>query len=96
MEPSQPIPNDKLACFLDQGRFCGPDCMAFVTVPEPSTHVDVAQVRCVLLTSVERAGRSLNILGQIANNALKYQQNRDADAKRGGPIAPPNPMGGPR
>ena len=99
MEPLPPQ-KDKVFCFLDQARFCGPDCIAYKTIPDalgvnPSP-LDSAQMNCVLICSAERVGIYAGMLASSANNALKQQAVRDADAKRGGPPSPPNPLGGTR
>lgn len=89
--PEQNI--DRLACFFDQSRFCGADCMAYKTIPDKNAVLDGSQQNCVILSSIERTGRSLNIIGNILNEHLKLTRLQANDAKRGSPPPPPNPLG---
>lgn len=85
---------DKLTCFADGDRFCGPDCMAYKTIPDENQQLDSGQQHCVLLSSIERTGRSLNIIGSVLNAISSRMKKREEDAMRGTPPAPPNPLGG--
>lgn len=73
---------DELYCFFDRERMCGPDCMAYKTVPDDNVQLDSSQVHCVLISSAERAGRSLNIIGSILNDISKRQKRKDDDHER--------------
>lgn len=94
MSDSQDKPDDKLLCFLNKDRFCGPDCMAYKTIPDDNKQLDKGQQHCVLLSAIERTGRSTNIIAQLIDTILKRDKTKDADAKRGSPPAPPSPYGG--
>ena len=58
---------DKLYCFIAAERVCGPDCMAFTTVPAEmkSSTLDDNQRHCSLLVNVERLGRHSVILTSL-------------------------------
>lgn len=86
--------DDALFCFMDQQRVCGPDCMSFRTVPDENRQLDKAQQHCVILSSIERTGRSTNILASVLSEHLRHTKVKDADAQRGAPPAAPNPLGG--
>lgn len=83
---------DELYCFLNGERACGADCMSFRTIPDKNTQLDDAQNHCILLGSIERSGRSLNILAAVAGKKAKEAQ--DAARKAATPGGMPNPMGG--
>ena len=80
---------DELCCFMDHARICGADCTAYLTVPDANRQLDSTQAHCLLLSSVERTGRSLNIIG----NLLDRLEKRLQDQQRTVQPPPPNPMG---
>lgn len=77
-------PGEILFCFANNLRACGADCMAYHSDPPPNNDLQGMQTHCILISSVARAGRSLNILASISNQQMKNAMNR--------PV--PNPTGG--
>jgi len=73
-----------LYCFFDDGRVCGPACMAFVTHPKVAAGSELSkqQAKCVLMHSAERLGRNLVVLTGAIAGLVKDQQRKDADTKR--------------
>jgi hypothetical protein len=90
---ADPSPADKLTCFLDQGRFCDADCMAYKVVPDGNQQLDGGQQHCVLLSALERTGRALQGIGGLMNALNTRWRKQSEDAQRGGPLAPPDPLG---
>lgn len=84
--PSSPdmddVAENEVFCFLDHGRPCTAECIAYKTFPDESRHVEQHQSHCVVLTSVERAGRSLNIVAGLISQIVSKKKVEDADAKR--------------
>lgn len=73
---------EKVYCFLDFTRVCGPSCMAYSTHALPNNQLPGVQRHCLILNSVERVGRHLTIIaGQLAETH-KASRRRDADRKR--------------
>lgn len=91
-EPNQQRVEDQLFCFMDQHRVCGPDCMSFKVISDGNVNLDGGQQHCVLLSAIERTGRSLNIIGGLLNDHIKFVKNKEADRARA-PGAPPDPLG---
>lgn len=87
--------DDRLTCFLNPDRFCAADCMAYSVFPDENAHLDSGPKHCTIISSVERTGRSLNIIGGLLNELLKHQKHKEADAKRN-MVAPLGPLGVPR
>lgn len=74
-----------LYCFLDGNRSCGPSCMSYTTFPKELPHASELsgqQAHCVLLTSLERTGRSLVITTSLLVQKQRRAENRAADQKR--------------
>jgi len=78
-----------LACFLDQERLCGPDCMAFLPEGERPTDGEYTGRQwsgCLLLVNAHRSGKHLTILASLGDKLLK----RDADRQRAAQPAAPS------
>jgi hypothetical protein len=80
------LPKDQgLACFLDHGRICGADCMAFSTTrPEGQDYVAQQWAQCMILTNFHKVGKHSHI---IATELVR--KNRD-DARKQPPPPLPN------
>lgn len=87
---------DELMCFMNMERICGPDCVSFRTIPDENVQLDSNQQHCILLSSVERAGRSLNIIAGLINNVDKRMRRNEEDAQRGAAHIQQSPLGGAR
>lgn len=62
------------ACFLDQARICGSDCMAYL--PQPPDNIDFKGeqwARCHLLVNAHRAGKHLTIIASVLSKADKKE-----------------------
>ncbi len=57
---SEPI--EGLTCFLDSGRICGPDCMAYQQPPSGAEYQDQQFAQCMLLVNAHRTAKHLVIL----------------------------------
>lgn len=54
-----------LFCFLDQGRPCGPECMAYLTHPPSGPDFQGQQfANCLLLVNAHRTGKHLVVLAR--------------------------------
>jgi len=76
-EPSESKPS--LACYRDQPRVCGPDCMAHLPqVPDGPAYQGENWAHCLLLVNSERVGKHLIILADLLKkaqaNAARNQQ----------------------
>lgn len=80
------------ACFFNQDRVCGPDCMAYLSSP-PSGKAYVGEnwSHCHLLVNIDRTGRHLALIHQEISTLNIDMKKRQADATR--PM-PPSPKGG--
>ena len=78
--PQQQI-HTALSCFISETRFCGPDCMAYMSQPA-EVPLDPQQRNCLLLVSVERLARHTAINVKIASDALTFSKAIDAVTKR--------------
>ena len=62
----------QLFCFFNETRPCGPDCMAYLTVPpQGKTYLGVQWAQCHILVNVDRAGRHLTVLTQHADTFVR-------------------------
>lgn len=79
-----PLPqNSGLACFMNQDRICGADCMAFLPqVPEGDTYKGEQWAHCHLLVNADRAGRHLIILASVGSRIASVQVKASAEAVR--------------
>lgn len=70
--PMEDPPANNLACFQDQARICGPDCMAYLNpVPTGDDYVGQQWSRCLLLVNAHRAGKHLVIIASDLNKVLR-------------------------
>ncbi len=64
---------DELYCFLNQGRQCLPECMAYEPAPpEGPDFKGKPWARCVLLTSVHRTSKAVGAVATGANAITTY------------------------
>lgn len=78
------------ACFLDQARICGPDCMSFLTKPpEGPAYLGETWAKCHLLVNVDRVGRHLVVLADIQNRVFRMREKEAADTARASQPVPP-------
>jgi hypothetical protein len=75
-------PEEELYCFINADRECGPECMAFSSVPAESPHLSMRQRSCTLLVGVERAGRYMGGLVQLVRSAQQDEKTKQQDAAR--------------
>ena len=76
-------PTNGLACFMNQDRICGADCMAFLPqVPEGITFQGEQWAHCHLLVNADRAGRHLVVLASVGSNLVSLQRKANAEAVR--------------
>lgn len=71
------------ACFIDQGRICGPDCMAFL--PQPPSEPDYqgeGWAHCHVLVNAHRLGKHLVILAGAVSKVAGIQRQAAAEAVR--------------
>lgn len=72
-----------LACFMNQDRVCGSDCMAFLPqVPDGSQYIGEQWAHCHLLVNADRAGRHLVILASVGSKIAGLQSKTVAEAQR--------------
>jgi len=69
-------------CFIGEDRVCGPDCMAYTSMPADVTHLDPQQRHCVVLVSVERLARHSAIGVKIVGDMMSFMRKSDADSRR--------------
>ena len=82
-EGGSPGPNEGPACYRDQFRICGPDCMAYLPqVPDGSVYVGEQWAHCLLLVSHERSGRHLVVLADTLTKHAAFQRGQRAEAIR--------------
>lgn len=72
---------DQVFCFLDATRPCSAECTAYKTTVKFSPFLDPHQQNCMLLQSVERAGRSLNALASIIHSMAGKVEKLQVDEK---------------
>lgn len=72
-----------LACFMNQDRICGADCMAFLPqVPEGTAYTGEQWAHCHLLVNADRTGRHLVVLAAVGSKIAGLQRKADAEATR--------------
>lgn len=83
-------PDSHGACFINQDRVCGPDCMAFLTVPPTgNAYQGENWAHCMVLVNLDRTGRHLTILANNDSSLLSMKRNALADQQRLNQPAPP-------
>lgn len=89
IEPPDELDDDHekngLLCFMGDERVCGPDCMAYTTMPSESPYLNEQQKHCMFIVSAER-------LGRYAGGILSLLKSSKADTARKGTTLP-DPMG---
>ncbi len=72
-----------LACFMDQGRVCGPDCMAYLPqAPGEPDYQGENWAHCHLLINAHRGGKHLVIIAGAASKIAGLQRQAAAEAVR--------------
>lgn len=72
-----------LACFLDQGRICGPDCMSYLSArPEGKHYIGEHWPSCHLLVNVDRMGRHLVVLADIGTKLVGMKRNEQRSSEK--------------
>lgn len=88
---SQAEPSENgLFCFIDAGRPCSAECMAFTNLESESPNLGPQQKNCSVIVGVERLGRFAGGIMQLLKRSQSDAQ-REASSK-----PPPSPMGGGR
>lgn len=78
-----PGPTEGPACYRDQCRICGPDCMAFLPqVPEGPVYVGEQWAHCLILVNQERTGRHLVVLADTLTKYAAFKRGQRAEAIR--------------
>lgn len=76
-------PRAGLACFMNQDRICGSDCMAYLPqAPEGDWYKGEQWAHCHLLVNADRAGRHLVVLANVGSKISGLQRKADAEAVR--------------
>lgn len=82
--------DSKGACFLNQERICGSDCMAYLTAPpEGKAYMGENWAHCMVLVNLDRTGRHLTILANNSASGLNLKRNALADEQRLNQQPPP-------
>jgi hypothetical protein len=75
------------ACFLNQERICGPDCIAYLSrPPEGTAYLGEQWARCHLLVNADRAGRHLVVLASTIGAIHTHVKTEAADRSRPKPV----------
>lgn len=78
------------ACFMDQYRICGPDCMSFLPKPpEGPEYLGEQWAQCLLLVNAQRVGKHTVIIASELVNIRKKNSQAQAEAVRA--QRPPEP-----
>ena len=78
------------ACFINQERICGPDCMAYLTAaPEGKAYMGENWAHCMILINLDRTGRHLTILANTNSSLFSLKRNEVADGQRLNQQPPP-------
>jgi hypothetical protein len=94
-----PEDKDKLYCFIEPTRACGPDCMAFMTYAADmkKTELDDNQRHCTLLVGADRVARHVVVLTSLFASAEQKKRTaaqdaqREANTPKAGPFSAPTP-----
>ena len=74
------------ACFKDQQRICGPDCMAYLTHPPTSPYYEGEMwAHCHVLVNHDRIGRHLVIVANTLGRLGSQSARSHAEAQRNQP-----------
>lgn len=74
---------DKMDCFLDIGRLCGPNCMAYITYPRGDPkELSEYQSHCALLLFGERIARHVTVLASTVVETTRKKRTASQDAQR--------------
>lgn len=78
-------PSTGAACFLDQARICGADCMAFLPQkPEGTAFIGAQWAHCHLLVNADRGGRHLVVLADVGAKLVAIARQKEREAKAPG------------
>jgi len=62
---------DEVYCFLNQGRPCSAECIAYKTIPDRNEQLDTAQPHCVIVNALEKTGRGIHVLSAVFGTWMK-------------------------
>lgn len=92
MSPDEKNEKQELYCFMNQGRLCSAECMAFETfAPEGEDYKNKPWANCMVLVNTHRIGKHLVVLASGAGKLFNLLSTESADRKRTNqpPPAPP-------
>lgn len=95
-----PDVGDRVFCFIDHGRVCGPDCLGFMThkADMKNTELDDNQRHCILLVNSDRLARHAVVIASLFATVEKKKRTEAQDRRRventpkPGPFAAPAPV----
>ena len=71
------------ACYQDQYRVCGPDCMAYLAqVPAGTTYTGEQWAHCLVLVTQERSARHLVVIADVLGRHSAFVRGAKAEAMR--------------
>ena len=90
-KPDEHAPSgDEVFCFLDSGRPCTAECMAFLPArPEGADYEGQTWSACMLLVNAHKMGKHAVALASQGQSLLKHLKVVQADERRGPLPAPP-------
>jgi hypothetical protein len=75
--------DETLACYRNQLRECGPDCMAYLPqVPEGVHYQGASWAHCHQLVCADRTARHLVVLTEVLKENTSLQRRAAAEAAR--------------
>ncbi len=80
-----------LFCFLNRERYCGPDCMAYISRPDGSDYVAQQWANCMLLVNAHRAGKHMVVIASTLGEQNAKAKTAAADLVRTNQPPPPVP-----
>lgn len=85
-----PPTGEEVYCFLDSGRPCTAECVAYLPVaPEGSDYAGQQFARCTLLVNLHKLGKHHVALAQQGAAFLKHHKVKQADEARVNQPVPP-------
>jgi hypothetical protein len=82
-EPKEDETRPGSACYRDQNRICGPDCMAYLPQkPEGTAYIGEQWAHCHLLVNADRVGRHLVVIADTNYKLASIQRKAEAEAIR--------------
>lgn len=84
---------EKLYCYRDKDRICGPECTAWITNPPTDKGpLEYTQRHCLILSSAERTARHVTIIAATLAESEKREKVAEQDRQR---LQAAGPTGGP-